>query len=75
MKYLILAALTAFSLTACTSSTQYGECVGVMDEKLPNLEYRVSTRNVVLGLLGAQLLLIPPAIVVLDELSCPIGVK
>ena len=62
-------------LSACENKTPYGPCVGAFDEKKPNLVYKLSVNNVVWGLLGSELLFIPPVIVVANETFCPVGVK
>lgn len=64
-------------LCGCTEKTEYGYCVGVLGQSRrldPKLEYRISMWNVALGIIFSEFLL-PPTIVVLDELYCPIGKK
>ena len=72
MKYLILVSMLAMS--ACTSSTQYGKCIGILDDKQPNLQYEVSTNNIVWAALGTGLMFIPTGIVILEEIKCPVGI-
>ncbi len=71
MKYLIVLLL---SLSACTSKTQYGNCIGVTEDKNPKLEYKISTWNIIVGVTLFELVA-PPLVVLFDEVQCPIGVK
>ena len=78
LMYLFLFILS-FNLIACTSSTEYGNCVGLPDieeakKQNPNIIYKISTKNVILGVIFVEMI-IPPIIVVLDETYCPVGVK
>lgn len=73
MRKLILV-LLALSLSGCASRTEFGECVGINDEPLPNLQYRYSTRNIVLGTIFIETLFVP-LIVVFNEIKCPVGAK
>lgn len=72
MKSLVL--LMLFSMVACTSKTPQGACIGAFDDAKPNLEYKVSKRNVILGLLFVETIIVP-AVVVLTETKCPVGSK
>jgi hypothetical protein len=73
MKKIVLLALV-FLLTACTTHTEYGPCVGIADEKNPNLVYKVSAWNLIVGVFFFQLVA-PPIVVVVDEFYCPVGIK
>lgn len=70
----ILVILSCFLVTACTTKTQYGSCVGLNGGEDPKLEYKYSAWNLGMGI-GFFGLIIPPIVVVLDELKCPVGVK
>lgn len=71
----LLVALTAgFILSGCTSSTEYGRCVGLGDKQSSKLEYEVSTRNVVLAVIFSETIF-TPVIVLVKETYCPIGPK
>ena len=61
-------------LAGCTSSTEFGACIGAFDEKKPGLEYKVSGWNVAMGILFAEMI-IPPVLVITDETFCPVGRK
>jgi len=66
---LILLANTA----GCRSRTDYGECVGINDaDRRPTLHYRLSTRNLVLGIIFVETIF-APLIVLLSEMYCPDG--
>lgn len=58
--------------TGCVSRTPLGDCIGVMDDKKPDLVYKVSERNVILGVVFVETIVVP-LIVALDELSCPVA--
>lgn len=70
MRALFLASLVI--LTGCTQRNSYGDCVGLDDKKDPKLEYKLSIWNIAMGILFMELL-IPPIVVVADELECPVG--
>jgi len=64
--------LIAALLSGCVSRTDYGQCVGLGDKQNPKLRYRVSARNVIVGIVFVELIA-PPVYVVLDETFCPVG--
>jgi hypothetical protein len=70
----ILAALLLAALVGCTSSTEYGQCVGAFDEKDPKLTYKVSAVNVAMAVIFFSLVA-PPIFVIVDETFCPVGRK
>lgn len=72
IKILVLAA--AITLSGCASTTEFGPCVGAFDEKNPKLEYKVSARNLVVGIFFFGLIA-PPVYVVVDQFFCPVGTK
>lgn len=74
MKKILLIALAAVFLAGCTTRTQYGECVGVGDDKNPTLHYKADVWNVFLGIVFVETVIVP-LVVVLDETYCPVGVK
>jgi len=71
MKYLLLLALM---LGACTSSTRYGECIGVTDDPDPTLVYHVPANNVVVAVIFSETIVVP-LVVLFSEVKCPIGKK
>lgn len=72
MKNTILITLVGLILAGCESSTQFGNCVGISDKQNPKLEYKVSARNLIVGILFAEVI-VPPIIVVTNETYCPVG--
>lgn len=66
--------LLLLALTGCQSSTQYGPCIGLGEDRNPALEYKLSARNLVVALIFIELIA-PPIIVGVDETFCPIGMK
>jgi hypothetical protein len=58
----------------CTSHTEFGECVGIMEDRDPKLVYEYNNTNIVVAILFSETLIIP-AIVILEELKCPVGKK
>lgn len=71
MKYLSLL-LVLLLTVGCTSSTEFGKCVGVNDRKDSTLEYKYNTKNIILSLLFLETLVVP-LVVVFDEIQCPQG--
>jgi len=74
MKRFAVLALATMLLAGCQGRTNYGECIGTMDEANPKLEYKLSVRNVVLACLFFQSIFVP-AIVLLTEYKCPVANK
>lgn len=71
MKTLIAVAALAL-LAGCQSRTDYGDCVGMGDKQNPNLQYKLSVRNVTIGVLTLELI-VPPVVVAANETFCPVG--
>jgi len=69
---LIAATLAAAMLTGCASKTEFGDCVGLGDKQKPDLTYKVSVRNLVVGIIFFELIA-PPIYVAVDQLYCPVG--
>jgi hypothetical protein len=61
-------------MMGCSSSTQYGNCVGIGEEQDPNLVYKVSAQNLIVGIVFFELIA-PPVLVAVNEFYCPVGVK
>lgn len=68
----VCVALACVALAGCESRTQYGECKGIADTRNPNLEYKLSVRNTVLGVVFMEMI-IPPVVVLANETVCPVG--
>lgn len=72
MKQLLVVLLLASLTAGCTSRTEFGDCIGLMEKEKPNLEYKLSAWNLFIGIFFAELI-IPPIIVIVDEVRCPVG--
>lgn len=70
----IAALLLLVVLTGCTDATEYGECIGIGQDKNPNLEYKIDGWNLAIGIIFFELVA-PPVIVAADETFCPVGKK
>ena len=74
MKKIILCAVVAILAAGCTSKTEYGECIGVLQDKKPDLEYKLSVWNTFLAVVFSETVIVP-IVVVANEHSCPVGKK
>ena len=74
MKKILLIALAAVFLAGCTTRTEYGECVGLSDDKDPALHYKVDVWNAFLAVVFVETIIVP-IIVVVDDVYCPVGKK
>ena len=72
MKYLCIVALLLS--TACTSKTEFGDCIGINGGENPALEYKYSKWNIAMAFVISSMIL-PPIFVVVDEVKCPVGKK
>ena len=66
--------ITLLFCVSCTSQTEYGSCIGIADDRKPNLEYKLSIKNAVLGIVFLETIIVP-VWVLADETYCPVGVK
>ena len=73
MKKLVMLIIMLLFIS-CTSSTQYGTCIGAFDDKDPNKVYKVSAWNIAMGVIFFEMVL-PPIFVIIDETLCPVGIK
>lgn len=64
----------ALMMSACTTTTPHGECIGLNGDENPMLKYKYSAWNIGVGILFSSLI-IPPIVVALDGLKCPVGAK
>ena len=74
MKRITALAVLCFVLSGCTTRTDHGPCIGIADDKDPNLVYKVSAWNLVMGIVFMGLVA-PPVFVLVDEFYCPVGRK
>ncbi len=65
-----LAILVLVAATACTSRTEFGDCIGIADERDPTLTYRLSVWNTLLGIFFVEMI-VPPIVVLANETFCP----
>ena len=72
MRYLIV--LLMLTLASCSSSNDLGKCVGLNGHEDPKLNYEYSAWNIGVGIVFSELI-VPPIIVALDELKCPVSKK
>ena len=73
-KLTVVILLVCMLFAGCTSSTEFGQCIGAFDEKLPGLHYKISAWNVGVALLTFGLI-VPPVFVLVDQTWCPVGKK
>jgi hypothetical protein len=71
---LLASLLVMIALCGCVSKTEFGECIGITDDKNPQLVYKVSARNVVIGIIFFEVI-VPPVVVLVDETYCPVAAK
>jgi hypothetical protein len=74
MNKIILCALVAVLAAGCTTRTEHGECIGVLQDKKPDLEYKLSGWNTFLAVVFSETIVVP-IVVVADEFQCPVGKK
>lgn len=72
MKKLMIVALLAVMLSACTERTEFGECIGVNGPEVPELVYAYDAWNIAMGVIFSETIIVP-IIVVLDGYKCPIA--
>lgn len=61
-------------LAGCTSKTEFGDCIGIADDRKPNLEYKLSVWNTMLAIAFFGTVF-PPVVVLANETFCPVGTK
>ena len=66
--------LALFCFAGCAMRTEFGECIGLNGEEDPKLVYKYSALNIGLAIFTFGLI-VPPVIVVLDGLKCPVAKK
>lgn len=74
MKKLLTLTLMVALLSGCTTSTQYGSCIGVADDKDPKLLYKISVWNTVMAIFFFETIVVP-IVVIVNEIACPEGIK
>ena len=74
MKALVLIFGLSIAALGCSGSTEYGECIGVVEDGEPNLKYKVSIRNAFWSIIGFETI-IAPILWATDYAKCPVGNK
>lgn len=74
MKTFILSLMAVLMITGCTSSTPHGECIGITATEDPKMNYDYSTRNIIVGVIFSETIVVP-LVVVFGDLKCPVSVK
>lgn len=74
-----LAVLATTLLAGCVDEVKLGDgktypCVGAFEKQNPKLEYNLSKRNLIVGVIFFEIA-IPPVVVLVDQTFCPVGVK
>lgn len=70
----LLAALILLFATTYKTNTDFGECVGLGQQKVDSLVYEPNVGNILIGVVGFETLIIP-AYIALTSLECPVGTK
>ena len=55
-----------------TGSTEYGDCVGLLDERDPAYVYEAPVGNLIVGFVLVETIVVP-GVILLKELWCPIA--
>lgn len=72
MKALLLS--LCLVLAACTSETEHGDCVGLVEERNPALKYEADLGNIFLGIIFSETIVVP-IVVGVSEVYCPVERK
>jgi len=71
-KFLVIMVLAL--LSGCTTRTEYGQCVGVIEDRDPKLVYKLSIWNTVLAIVFSETIFVP-IVVLANSTLCPEGTK
>ncbi len=66
MKYLLFVLL----LVGCTTHTEFGSCIGLLDKQNPKVEYELSVWNGFVAILFSETVVVP-IYTVAKDISCP----
>jgi hypothetical protein len=69
---LINVAILGVAAAATTTKTEFGDCVGLDDDKNPELVYKTDLGNVVIGAFLVSTI-VAPVYLALEAVSCPVG--
>jgi hypothetical protein len=70
----VFVALILLAVKFYQASTEYGPCVGVTEARDSTLRYEVSVPNIIIGVVGAETVILP-VYVVLKDFHCPVGTR
>ncbi len=70
----IMSIFLLLSLGACTSHTEHGECVGLLDQHKPNLNYEVSVWNGFVAIVFGETIIVP-LYTLAKQIQCPVSEK
>lgn len=74
MKKVLIVLMMAMLLASCTRHTRYGECIGLSDDKKPELVYELSYWNTFLAIFFSETIVVP-IVVITSDLKCPVGTQ
>lgn len=74
MRKRFLATAALMFTMGCRTETEFGQCIGVQDDRSPMLVYEVPTRNIVLSAIFFQSV-IGPALFFFADFRCPVARK
>jgi uncharacterized protein YceK len=72
MKKILAALMIAALLAGCTSSNEYGECIGAFDDKKAGVEYKLSIWNTAMAVIFVETVVVP-VVVIANQARCPVG--
>jgi len=72
MKKILALVLALGLLAGCESKNEFGNCIGAFDDGEPGVKYKISTRNVIVGIIFFEVIA-PPVFVVADQARCPVN--
>jgi hypothetical protein len=74
MRKLACVLLLAALAVGCTTRTEYGKCIGLVDDGQPGLHYKLSAWNLALAVVFSETIVVP-IVVAVDDAKCPMGKK
>jgi len=74
MKAVVLVLGLSFAMLGCKGSTEYGECIGALDDGKSHLVYETSIRNAIWSAIAIETI-IAQILWLTDYAKCPVGTK
>lgn len=73
---IVLTIIMLLSISGCESYRVMSDgknepCVGVLEDRNPNVKYKLSTRNLIVGFVFLEMV-IPPIVILANETLCPV---